>query len=100
MSYRHPRYHNQKTLLEPIEAMAVFFGLIGLAIGALAIAGAANSATPVPRSGKFCPLGYYYTSAYCVPTKTTKTQAFPRENNSCPIGSYTRATYCVLPELH
>ena len=71
MSYRHPRYHNQKTLLEPIEAMAVFFGLIGLAIGALAIAGAANSATPVPR-----------------------------ENNSCPIGSYTRATYCVLPELH
>ena len=44
MSYRHPRYHNQKTLLEPYEAMGVFFGLIGLAVVALAIAGAANSA--------------------------------------------------------
>jgi hypothetical protein len=63
MSYRHPRYRNQKTLLTPCETMAVFFGLIGLAIGALAIAGAANSA---PRTTENCPLGTYTQSNYCV----------------------------------
>ena len=45
MSYRHPRYHNQKTLLEPYQAMALaLFVLIPLPLAILFIAGAANSA--------------------------------------------------------
>ena len=45
MSYRHPRYHNQKTLLEPYQAMGLaLFVLIPLPLAILFIAGAVNSA--------------------------------------------------------
>jgi hypothetical protein len=44
MSYRHPRYHNQKTLLEPYQAMALaLFVLIPLPLAIGFIAGAVNS---------------------------------------------------------
>ena len=92
---RYHRFHNDNP--EWLDWTGIICGF-GLFVALLA--GAANAATPVPRSGKFCPLGYYYTSAYCVPTKATKTQAFPRESDPCPLGSYIQADYCVLPELH
>jgi hypothetical protein len=45
VSYRHPRYHNQKTLLSPLETMVLGLGvLIVLPVTLLLIAGAANSA--------------------------------------------------------
>ncbi len=97
MSYRHPRYHNQKTLLTPCETMAVFFGLIGLAVGALAIAGAVNSA-PLTRKGQFCPIGYYRASAYCMPLQPTTPPAVPRTTENCPLGTYTQSNYCVSLE--
>ena len=51
MSYRHPRYHNQKTLLEPYQAIALaLFVLIPLPLAILFIAAAAKSATPVPAA--------------------------------------------------
>ena len=44
VSYRHPRYHNQKTLLEPYQAMALaLFVLIPLPLILLSIARAINS---------------------------------------------------------
>lgn len=53
MSYRHPRYHNQKTLLAPHEAMGVaFFVLVPLPLMILFIAGAANSAPCATLSDK------------------------------------------------
>ena len=96
------RYRNHKSLMDEDgwEWLIWPYSIAMLAATVFIIHGAANAATPVPRSGKFCPLGYYYTSAYCVPTKATKTQAFPRESDPCPLGSYIQADYCVLPELH
>ena len=53
MSYRHPRYHNQKTLLEPYQAMALaLFVLIPLPLAILFIAGAVNSAPCATLSDK------------------------------------------------
>ena len=95
MSYRHPRYHNQKTLLEPYEAMALaLFVLIPLPLAILFIAGAANSA-PISRNGEFCPIGYYRASAYCMPLKATAPTALPRTTENCPIGTYTQSDYCI-----
>ncbi len=63
MSYRHPRYHNQKTLLEPYEAMALaLFVLIPLPLALLFIAGAANSA----------PIDAYTQSNYSIPLERAK----------------------------
>ena len=95
MSYRHPRYHNQKTLLEPYQAMALaLFVLIPLPLAILFIAGAANSA-PISRNGEFCPIGYYRASAYCMPLKSTTPSALPRTTENCPIGTYTQSDYCI-----
>ena len=97
MSYRHPRYHNQKTLLTPCETMGLFFGLIGLAVGALAIAGAANSA-PIVRKGQFCPISYYRIGEYCAPSKSTTPPAVRIIDETCPLGTYTQSNYCVSLE--
>lgn len=98
MSYRHPRYHNQKTLLEPYQAMALaLFVLIPLPLAIAFIAGAANSA-PLTRKGQFCPVGYYRTSAYCMPFQPTTPPAVPRTTENCPLGTYTQSNYCVSLE--
>ena len=98
MSYRHPRYHNNQTWAEQLHSVAVCL-LIGFGIpGAiLIIAGAANSA-PLTRKGQFCPVGYYRTSAYCMPLQPTTPPAVPRTTENCPLGTYTQSNYCVSLE--
>ena len=98
MSYRHPRYHNQKTPLEPYEAMALaLFVLIPLPLAILFIAGAANSA-PIVRKGQFCPISYYRIGEYCAPSKSTTPPAVRIIDETCPLGTYTQSNYCVSLE--
>ena len=77
--------------------MGVFFGLIGLAIGALAIAGAANSA-PIVRKGQFCPMQYYRIGEYCAPSTRKTPSAVRIIDETCPISTYTQSNYCMSLE--
>lgn len=53
-------------------------------------------AVPVPRVGSSCPLGFYVSSGYCVPSAGNKNQwAIQKEGPSCPFGSYPSGSYCV-----
>ena len=50
---------------------------------------------PLPKVGG-CPLGYYSSGSYCVPSKSGNTRgAIEKTGNSCPLGFYASANYCV-----
>jgi len=50
---------------------------------------------PLPKSGS-CPIGYYSSSGYCVPSKGGNTRgAIEKSGSSCPIGFYSSGEYCV-----
>jgi hypothetical protein len=50
---------------------------------------------PLPKVGG-CPLGYYVSGDYCVPTKSGNTRgAIEKSSNSCPLGFYSSGNYCV-----
>jgi hypothetical protein len=50
---------------------------------------------PLPRSGG-CPLGYYSSGSYCVPSKSSNTRgAIEKSGNSCPLGFYSSGNYCL-----
>jgi len=49
---------------------------------------------PLPRSGG-CPLGYYSSGSYCVPSTSGNTRgAIEKTGNSCPLGFYSLGNYC------
>jgi len=52
----------------------------------------AQLAQPVPRMGT-CPLGYYISAGYCVPSPTAK-PAIVKEGSICPLGYYSTGSYC------
>ena len=50
---------------------------------------------PLPKVGG-CPLGYYSSGSYCVPSKSSTTRgALEKIGNSCPLGFYSSGNYCV-----
>ena len=50
---------------------------------------------PLPKVGG-CPLGYYSSGGYCVPTKSGNTRGvIEKSGNSCPLGFYSSGNYCV-----
>ena len=67
---------------------------ICMPIGLMAMAIAAESA-PIPRKGQFCPIDYYRTGEYCIPSKSTTPSAIRTINKTCPIGTYTQSDYCI-----
>jgi hypothetical protein len=71
--------------------------LFALAIGTLS----ANSALaqqpvqPLPKVGG-CPLGYYSSGSYCVPSSGGNTRgAIEKVGGGCPLGFYSSGNYCV-----
>jgi hypothetical protein len=52
---------------------------------------------PVPRVGNSCPLGFYASSGYCMPSSSNKNQwaVIKEKQQSCPLGSYASGSYCV-----
>ena len=64
-----------------------------IAIGASAWA--KQPVRPLPKVGG-CPLGYYSSGGYCVPSKGGNTRgAIEKSGSSCPLGFYTAGGYCV-----
>jgi hypothetical protein len=50
---------------------------------------------PLPKLGG-CPLGYYSSGSYCVPSSSGNTRgAIEKMGNSCPLGFYASGGYCV-----
>jgi hypothetical protein len=50
---------------------------------------------PLPKVGG-CPLGYYASGSYCVPSTNGNTRgAIEKAGNSCPLGFYSSGNYCV-----
>ena len=48
---------------------------------------------PLPKVGG-CPLGYYGSGSYCVPSKSGNTRgALEKTGNSCPLGYYGSGSY-------
>jgi hypothetical protein len=56
------------------------------------------SFTPMPLPYvSTCPLGYYHSGSYCVPSPAGVTKpAIQREGNTCPLGYYQSGEYCVI----
>ena len=62
--------------------------LIALAVSALAAGSslAQQPVRPLPKLGG-CPLGYYSSGGYCVPSSSGNTRgAIEKSDNSCPLG--------------
>jgi hypothetical protein len=50
---------------------------------------------PLPKLGG-CPLGYYSSGSYCVPSKSGNTRgAIEKSGGSCPLGFYSSGNYCL-----
>ena len=50
---------------------------------------------PLPKVGG-CPLGYYASGGYCVPSTSGNTRgAIEKSGNSCPLGFYSSGSYCL-----
>ncbi len=49
----------------------------------------------IPRSGSYCPTGYYKSSDYCIKSRDTAHTAIQRNGNYCPSGYYKSGDYCV-----
>ena len=72
-------------------AMASGAALTAMASGA---ALAQQPVRPLPRLGS-CPLGYYASGSYCLPSSGSSRGAIEKSGNSCPLGFYSSANYCV-----
>ena len=49
---------------------------------------------PLPKVGS-CPLGYYRSGSYCVPSGGGNTRGAIEKSGSCPLGFYSSGNYCV-----
>lgn len=60
-----------------------------------AAAQAQQPVRPLPKVGG-CPIGYYASGSYCVPSASGKTRgAIEKTGNSCPLGWFSSGSYCV-----
>jgi hypothetical protein len=52
---------------------------------------------PIQQSGNSCPLGYYSSSGYCVPSYGNRTKwSIPASpGTSCPLNTYQNGNYCT-----
>ena len=86
-SRRHQRKHR-------VQALLLSSALIVAALASNSVV-AQQPVQPLPKVGG-CPLGYYTSGSYCVPSKSGNTRgALEKTGNSCPLGFYSSGTYCV-----
>ena len=74
---------------------------LSLASSASLLAGVCSSVLaqqpvqPLPKVGS-CPLGYYSSGGYCVPSSGGNTRgAIEKREAGCPLGFYSSGSYCV-----
>ena len=78
-----------KSLLLSLAASA------SLLVGICSTAVAQQPVRPLPKLGG-CPLGYYSSGGYCVPSKGSNTRgAIEKSGAGCPLGWYSSGGYCV-----
>jgi len=70
--------------------LTVLLSLVGLVPVALA----QQPIQPIKKVGS-CPLGYYTSGSYCVPSKGNSSRGAIEKNGGCPLGFYTSGGYCV-----
>jgi hypothetical protein len=49
----------------------------------------------IQRSGSACPLGWYRSGGYCVSSPSNQREAIQKSGKSCPLGWYSSGSYCV-----
>jgi hypothetical protein len=77
--------------LHPNHLLTQAAALLVLALPAVA----QQPVQPLPKVGG-CPLGYYSSGSYCVPSKSGNPRgALEKTGNSCPLGFYSSGNYCV-----
>ena len=73
----------------PLHALAV------VSVVGTSSALAQQPVRPLPKVGG-CPMGYYASGSYCVPSKSGNTRgAIEKVGNGCPIGFYASGNYCL-----
>ena len=74
-----------------------------IAAGMLLNASAAPAQQPVqplPKVGG-CPLGYYSSGSYCVPSSGGNTRgAIEKSGAGCPLGFYSSGNYCLSRSIN
>ncbi len=74
--------------------------LLALVAAAMATAFAAPAAAqqplrPLPKLGS-CPVGYFASGEYCVPSSGRSTRGgIEKVGNSCPVGFFSSGNYCL-----
>jgi hypothetical protein len=75
------------------SSIALWF--IGLGFVSCGSALAQQPVRTLPKTGG-CPLGYYASGSYCVPSKSSNTHgAIEKVGGGCPLGFYSSGNYCL-----
>ena len=78
--------------MKPVLPMGMF---ALLSVVATSSALAQQPVRPLPKVGG-CPVGYYASGDYCVPSKSGNSRgAIEKVGNGCPIGFYASGNYCL-----
>lgn len=56
---------------------------------------AQQPAQPLQKVGGACPLGYYSSGSYCVPSRSASQGSIQKVGGSCPLGFYASGAYCT-----
>jgi len=49
----------------------------------------------IEKSGSSCPLGFYSSGSYCLSSPNSNCEAIQKTGNSCPLGWFSSGSYCV-----
>ena len=54
-----------------------------------------NTRGAIEKSGAGCPLGFYSSGNYCVSSPSNEREAIQKSGKGCPLGWYSSGGYCV-----
>jgi len=54
-----------------------------------------NTRGALEKTGSSCPLGFYSSGSYCLSSPSNNRQAIPKQGGSCPLGWFSSGSYCV-----
>jgi hypothetical protein len=81
------------TMIQLLAALLLSASPAVAAFGTTALA--QQPVRPLPKVGS-CPLGYYSSGGYCVPSSGGNTRgAIEKVGGSCPLGFYSSGNYCL-----
>jgi len=54
-----------------------------------------NTRGAIEKSGAGCPLGFYSSGNYCLSSPSNEREAIQKSGKGCPLGWYSTSSYCV-----